>query len=68
MKSSFGEALESFLYSRDRMKIILSDHNSSESLRGYSIASYDHRLRLLEDAHKLSLFNVISGENHEETQ
>lgn len=68
MKSSFGEALESFLNARDHMKTVFNDANSSQFSRSFAVDVYDDKFRLLEEAHKLSLLDVIAGENHEETQ
>lgn len=63
MKSSFIEALEIFLNARDRVLDLHRDKHSSRRERSHAGEYYDEAAHKLEEAHKISLMDLISGDS-----
>lgn len=59
MKTKFIDALESFLNARDLVFITARDRNTSRQEQRYADDSYIEASRKLEEAHKISLLDVI---------
>ena len=67
MKLSFAEALEAFLDSRDAMIAVKKDANSPAWMRRNAESNYDNNLLALEEAHKISLLDLIAGGDEDKT-
>ena len=59
MKTNFIEALEIFLNARDHILVLHRDKNSSRWDRARAASSYDEAAHKLEEAHKISLLDLI---------
>jgi len=65
MKLTFIEALEAVLEYRDELIAAKNDRNTPHFMLRNSHDKYEDALRRLEEAHKISLLDVIAGEQNE---
>ena len=67
MKLTFTEALEEVLDKRDFLIATRKDGNSPAWMRRDATANYESALRDLEEAHKISLLDLIAGGDEDKT-
>jgi hypothetical protein len=60
MTLKFTEALEALLDARDNLHRINEDRNNPHWMRKNAAETYEEKLRILEEAHKISLLDVIA--------
>lgn len=63
MKTKFSEALEDVLNARDKMISTHKDSNSSHQDRLDCVKIYYSSLENLDQAHKISLLDLIAGDS-----